>query len=98
MNREIKRHLDEQAAIITSCMMELGQEIDPYSMSTTSPEYIQLVYDTVTDLHMGMTKYYIQTLAETIDGYSDDEDIVKQATDLIEDLKEYQAAFDKAIA
>ena len=93
-----KRYLDEQATIITSCMMELFSDIDPYSISANSPEYIDTVYTTVTDLHMGLTESYIQALKDVVDGYDDDGDIVKQANDLIEDLTEYKAAFAKATA
>jgi hypothetical protein len=79
-------------------MMELCEDIDPYSISATSSEYIDLVYTMVTDLQNGSTESYTETLAEIVDDYSDDEYIVKQANDLIEDLTEYKAAFAKATA
>jgi hypothetical protein len=98
MKAEDKVKLDNQAFIITSCMMELCEDIDPYSISATSSEYIESVYTMVTDLQNGSTESYTETLAEIVDDYSDDEDIVKQANDLIEDLTEYKAAFAKATA
>ena len=82
--------INTQATYLTANYMELMNEIDPYSIDSTSPEYIDTVFDMVTDLRAGRVDYYISTLENIIAEYTDDEDIIETATDLIEELKDHK--------
>lgn len=82
-----KYQLEQEASILTSTLMEIGETIDPYSISFPEPEMIRTVYYTMRDILKGDTQSYLDQLNEILDWAEGD--LRQDVTDLIEDLKEY---------
>ena len=84
-------HLEQQAYIITSSIMELFDSIDDYGPKYPDPVIIQTTYATVKDLLSGNIEDVMDSVKNVIE---DDEDgdyneIHKMAAEIIEDLEEY---------
>lgn len=88
-NIKISLHsLREQAYIITSEMVELYQEMDPYGPQFPDPIIISTVCETVAQLMDGNTADLMDNLEE-IKQNEDDDDIMRSVTEITEDIKDF---------